>query len=61
MEVQNKLPATNQAVTCLTCAICAWLLDDCVFVSVPSFTPVKCVECKIPQVFSKVTIASSHH
>lgn len=30
MEVQNKSPATNQAITWLTCAICAWVLGDCV-------------------------------
>ena len=41
-EVQNKLPVENQAAPCLTGAICAWVLDDCVFVSLPLFTLMKC-------------------
>ena len=59
IEVQNKLPVMDQAVTCLTGAMCAWVLDDHVFVSVPSFTLVRCIERKIPGVFSNVAIASS--
>lgn len=30
--MQNKLLVTNQAIVCLTCAICAWVLDDCLYV-----------------------------
>lgn len=42
MEVQNKLPVMNQAIACLTGTICAWVLDDCVVMSIPSFTLVTC-------------------
>lgn len=43
MEVQNKLPVTIQAVTCLTCAICAWVPVSLNVGSVPSLALLKCI------------------
>lgn len=43
MDVQNKLPVRDEPAHVFTCAICAWVLGDCVFVSVPSFTRTECV------------------
>lgn len=34
MDVQNKLPVRDRASTRFTCAICAWVLGDCVCVCV---------------------------